>query len=273
VPERSLTAKAVQAALRREADPDRAKVALWYFKTGPGEYGEGDRFLGIAAAPMRRISKAFRDLPLSEVDRLLASPWHEDRATAVLILGEAYGRSDAERQEQIYRLYLSSTDRINGWDLVDCSAAEVVGRHLRHRSRRPLYRLARSRSLWERRIAIVATKHWIRDGELDETLALAERLVGDREDLIRKAVGWMLRCVGDRDRARLQDFLDRHAATMPRTMLRYAIEKLPQALRRRYLAAAKLASPSRSVPSDRSGFPPPRAAGAGHGPTRSRRGH
>ena len=273
MPERLLTAKAVKAALRCEADPERAKGALWYFKTGPGEYAEGDRFLGVAAAPMRRISRAFRDLPLSEVDRLLASPWHEDRAAAVLILGEAYERSDPERQEQIYRLYLSRTDRINGWDLVDCSAAEVVGRHLRHRSRRPLHRLARSRSLWERRIAIVATKHWIRDGDLDETLALAERLVGDREDLIHKAVGWMLRCVGDRDRARLQEFLDRHAAAMPRTMLRYAIEKLPVSLRRRYLAAAKLAAASRSVPSDRSGFPQPRAAGAGHGPTRSRRGH
>jgi 3-methyladenine DNA glycosylase AlkD len=273
VPERSLTAKAVKAALRREADPERAKVALWYFKTGPGEYGEGDRFLGIAAAPMRRISKAFRDLPLSEVDRLLASPWHEDRAAAVLILGEAYGRCDAERQEQIYRLYLSRTDRINGWDLVDCSAAEVVGRHLRHRSRRPLHRLAGSRSLWERRIAVIATKQWIREGELGETLALAERLLHDREDLIHKAVGWMLRCVGDRDRARLREFLDRQAATMPRTMLRYAIEKLPESLRRRYLAAARSAAASRSVPSGRSGSPPPRAAAAGHGPTRSRRGH
>ena len=233
-----LTAKAVQAALRAEADPERAKVALWYFKTGPGEYGEGDKFLGVAAAPLRRISRQFRDLPLSEVDRLLASPWHEDRSAGVLILGEAYGRSDPDRQERIYRLYLSRTDRINGWDLVDCSAAEVVGRHLRHRSRKPLHRLAQSRSLWERRIAIVATKHWIRDGESGETMALVERMVHDSEDLIQKAVGWMLREVGKQDRAALRLFLDRHAATMPRTMLRYAIEKLPPSVRRRYLAAA-----------------------------------
>ena len=233
-----LTAKAVQAALRKEADPERAKVALWYFKTGPGEYGEGDKFLGVAATPLRRISRQFRDLPLSEVDRLLASPWHEDRSAGVLILGEAYGRSEPERQERIYRLYLSRTDRINGWDLVDCSAAEVVGRHLRHRSRKPLYRLARSRSLWERRIAIVATKHWIREGELDETMALAERMVHDREDLIQKAVGWMLREVGHRDRAALRRFLDRHAATMPRTMLRYSVERLPAGVKRKYMAAA-----------------------------------
>jgi 3-methyladenine DNA glycosylase AlkD len=234
----------VQAALRREADPERAKVALWYFKTGPGEYGEGDQFLGIAATPLRRISRQFRDLPPGQVDRLLASPWHEDRLAALLILGEAYPRSDAKRQAEIYRLYLSRTDRINNWDLVDCSAAEVVGRHLRTRSRKPLYRLARSRQLWKRRIAIIATKHWIRDGELDDTLALAERLVGDREDLIHKAVGWMLRCVGDRDRARLQEFLDRHSATMPRTMLRYAIEKLPGPLRRRYLRVRRAAQSS-----------------------------
>lgn len=233
-----LTAKAVQAALRKEADPERAKVALWYFKTGPGEYGEGDKFLGVAAAPLRRISRQFRDLPLSEVDRLLASPWHEDRSAGVLILGEAYGRSEPERQERIYRLYLSRTDRINGWDLVDCSAAEVVGRHLRHRSRKPLYRLARSRSRWERRIAIVATKHWIREGELDETMALAERMVNDQDDLIQKAVGWMLREVGKRDRPVLERFLDRHAATMPRTMLRYAVERLPATVRKRYMAAA-----------------------------------
>ncbi|HSR15162.1 MAG TPA: DNA alkylation repair protein [Gemmatimonadales bacterium] len=238
MPDLALTARAVKAAIRRDADPERAEAALWYFKTGPGEYGEGDRFLGVAAAPLRRISRQFRNLPLSEVDRLLASPWHEDRSAAVLILGEAYPRSDPERQERIYRLYLSRTDRVNGWDLVDCSAAEVVGRHLRHRSRKPLHRLARSRSLWERRIAIVATKHWIREGELDETMALAERMVHDPEDLIQKAVGWMLREVGQPDQAALERFLDRHAATMPRTMLRYAVERLPATERKRYMAAA-----------------------------------
>jgi 3-methyladenine DNA glycosylase AlkD len=267
----------VQAALRREADPERAKVALWYFKTGPGEYGEGDRFLGIAATPLRRISRQFRNLPLDQADRLLASTWHEDRLAALLILGEAYPRSDAKRQAEIYRLYLARTDRINNWDLVDCSAAEVVGRHLRARSRRPLFRLARSRHLWERRIAIIATKHWIRDGEIDDTLVLAERLIGDREDLIHKGVGWMLRCVGDRDRARLQDFLDRHAAAMPRTMLRYAIEKLPQTLRRRYLEA-RAAAATGSVRGE-SGRPAqsrrlrPPAARAATARNRSRHGH
>jgi 3-methyladenine DNA glycosylase AlkD len=238
MPDVALTAWAVKAAIRREANPERARAALWYFKTGPGEYGEGDRFLGVAAAPLRQVARQFRNLPLSEVDRLLASPWHEDRSAAVLIMGEAYGRSEPERQERIYRLYLSRTDRINGWDLVDCSAAEVVGRHLRHRSRKPLHRLARSRSLWERRIAIIATKLWIREGELDETLALAERQVNDREDLIQKAVGWMLREVGKRDRAALERFLDRHAATMPRTTLRYAVERLPATVRRQYMTAA-----------------------------------
>lgn len=251
-------------------------MSRWYFKTGPGEYGEGDRFLGIAATPMRRISRLFRALPLDQVDRLLASPWHEDRLAALLILGEAYPRSDAKRQTAIYRLYLSRTDRINNWDLVDCSAAEVVGRHLRGRSRRRLLSLSRSRSLWERRIAIIATKHWIRDGELDDTLALAEGLADDREDLIHKAVGWMLRCVGDRDRGRLQDFLDRHAATMPRTMLRYAIEKLPEPLRRWYLGAGRAAAtdsgPGESGPPARILRPRPRAGRVAPGRNRMRRG-
>ncbi len=230
----------VRADVRRSADPVRAKLAQGYFKTGPGEYGEGDRFLGLKAADLRRVAATYRDLPLPEVERLLASPWHEDRAAGLLIMAHAYAKADAKGQTAIYRCYLAHTDRVNNWDLVDMSAPHIVGRHLAHRSRRTLYRLARSGNLWERRIAIISTFHFIRDGEFDETLALAGLLLGEEEDLIHKAVGWALREVGKRDRGVLEAFLDAHAERMPRTMLRYAIERFPQRLRKRYLARRRL---------------------------------
>src|SRR5207248_1357595 len=165
---------------------------------------------------------------------LLQSPVHEDRSLALLILADAATRGDAARRKQIYDLYLAHVRFVNNWDLVDVSAAAIVGGHLAGRSRRPLVRLAKSASLWERRIAVVATHHFIRRGEFADTLAVAELLLGDREDLIHKAVGWMLREVGQRDRAVLEGFLRRHRR-MPRTTLRYAIERFPEELRRAYL--------------------------------------
>jgi 3-methyladenine DNA glycosylase AlkD len=227
----------VVSRLREFADRERAKFHLRFFKTAPGEYGEGDRFLGIRVPDLRRVAREFRSLSLKDVEKLLASRWHEERLLALVILVDQYERgSDAER-EAIYRLYLASTDRINNWDLVDASAPQIVGAHLLHRDRRVLYRLAKSRSVWERRIAIIATARFIRSGQFDDTFAIVAGLLDDEHDLIHKAAGWMLREIGKRNREAEERFLRKHASRMPRTMLRYAIERFPRALRLRYLAA------------------------------------
>ena len=217
---------ALRRRLKTLANRERATHSLRFFKTAPGQYGEGDQFLGLTVPEMRRLVREFRDLSLDAVEELLASPWHEERLVALMILVEQYRRLPDARPA-IYRLYLGSTARINNWDLVDVSAAHVVGAHLEQRSRKPLVRLAKSKSLWERRIAIVATLHFIRQNDFGDTLAIARILLGDEQDLIHKASGWMLREVGKRDEDVLRAFLDQHAAVMPRTMLRYAIERLP----------------------------------------------
>ena len=222
--------------MRRLADPGTAAGSQRYFRTAPGQYGEGDRFLGLDASQIRALARKFAKLPLREIEALLESPWHEARLLAVVLLANAYPRADAKTQAQIYRLYLSRTDRINNWDLVDASAPEVVGGHLLERPRAPLYKLARSKSLWERRIAVVATHVFIRRGEFDDTLRLAELLMDDKHDLIHKAVGWMLREVGKKDERVLTGFLNQHAASLPRTALRYSIERLMPAQRKRYMA-------------------------------------
>lgn len=220
--------------LRALRDPRRAEFLLRFFRTGRGEYGEGDRFLGIRVPDVRDVAREFRSLSLDEIRRLLESPWHEERLLALMILVDQYRRG--VDRDAIYALYVRS-DRVNNWDLVDGSAPQIVGAQLANRSRAPLRRLARSRDLWKRRIAILATHHFIRAGEYEPTLEIAEILVNDEHDLIHKAVGWMLREVGKRDRAAEERFLRVHAATMPRTMLRYAIERFPAAKRREYLSA------------------------------------
>jgi 3-methyladenine DNA glycosylase AlkD len=225
----------IRQKLRDAASAERAAGALRYFKTGPGGYGEGDRFLGVAAPDMRRLAREFQSLKLRDIRTLLMSEWHEERSLALLIMVRQYERGDQHARDAIYDAYLRSTRRINNWDLVDCSAPHIVGAHLASRSRAPLRQLAKSSALWERRIAILATQHYIRRGEFDETLRIAGMLLADRHDLIHKAVGWMLREVGKGDRRVLEGFLDRHASTMPRTMLRYAIERFPAAARKRYL--------------------------------------
>ncbi len=184
-------------------------------------------------------------MPLAEVEKLLASPWHEARLLAVLILVRQFDKGTPDDQGVIYRLYLTNLRHLNNWDIIDSSAPQIVGRHLDGRGRSTLVRLARSRNLWSRRIAMLATYFTIRRDDFADALAIAELLVDDREDLIHKAVGWMLREIGQRDRKPLIAFLDRHAATMPRTMLRYAIEKFPAALRQRYLQAAARAAGKR----------------------------
>ncbi len=217
------------------SNPGAALFAERFFKTGPGEYGEGDLFRGIRVPVLRTLSRTLDDTPLSEVVRLLASDYHEDRLLALLMLMRRFVQGDEAMREHIYTLYLANTRFINNWDLVDVSAEHIVGSFLLHRPRKPLYLLAGSEALWERRIAIIATFHFIRRADFLDTLALAEKLLQDREELIHKAVGWMLREVGKRNQTLLEGFLLQHYRRMPRVMLRYAIERFAEEHRQDYL--------------------------------------
>ena len=226
--------------LRELSDRDIAAHSQRFFKTGKGDYGEGDRFLGIRVPTIRKYVREYRSLPLEDTLTLLKSPFHEARLLAVLILVAQYSSTNMRTgHNAIYQLYLRHTQFINNWDLVDCSAEHIVGAHLFLKDRKPLYRLARSRSLWERRIGVMATFHFIKRDDFSDTVAIAEVLLHDREDLIHKAVGWMLREVGKRNRHVEERFLAQHYKEMPRTMLRYAIEKLPEIERLAYLHGTK----------------------------------
>lgn len=227
---------AIRRDIRKVASPERAKIHKWFFKTGPGEYGEGDRFLGVTVPALRKLAREYQDLPAKDIITILKSPWHEERLLALLILVRQHARGDEPTRRLIHRLYLRNTRSINNWDLVDLSAAQIIGSHLERGDRGVLRRLARSRSLWERRIAMIATYHFIRQRDFKDALAIAGLLLDDTHDLIHKAVGWMLREVGKRSRDVEERFLKKHAARMPRTMLRYAIERFPEPQRRRYLA-------------------------------------
>jgi 3-methyladenine DNA glycosylase AlkD len=236
-PRGRVTAGAIRARLRPLADPRVAGHAQRFFKTGPGEYGHGDRFLGIRVPVLRRVARELRAAPLAAAFALLRSPFHEERLAALLILVDRYARGTAAERQRIYEGYLKHVPKhVNNWDLVDSSAHYIVGAQLEGRDRGVLYELARSPHLWSRRVAIIATFWFIKHGSFDDTLAIAEVLLDDREDLIHKATGWMLREVGNRDRAVAERFLRRHCRRMPRTMLRYAIEKLPERTRCAYLA-------------------------------------
>ncbi len=225
----------LQARLRALGNPADAVFLAGFFKTGPGQYGQGDILIGVRVPDVRKVAKGFDRLPLNEVQSLLHSEIHEDRLAALIILTAQAAKGDEATRRTIYELYLDNTKFINNWDLVDVAAPQLVGAYLADKGRQPLCRLARSASLWERRIAIVATLHFIRMGEFDDTLKIAEMLLGDGHDLIHKAAGWMLREVGKRDPAVLEGFLDRHRLAMPRTMLRYAIERFPEAKRKAFL--------------------------------------
>jgi 3-methyladenine DNA glycosylase AlkD len=226
----------VRKELKSMADPGKAAILQRYFKTGLGQYGEGDIFIGVMVPQSRKVAKKFSQLQLVEVKMLLYSRIHEERLVALLILVWRYSSalSSREEKEEIVKFYLDNIKQVNNWDLVDLSAPNILGAHLIDRDRRLLYRLARSENVWERRIAILATYHFIRDGDFSDTLKIAEMLLQDRHDLIHKAAGWMLREVGKRDVASEEAFLEKHLSVMPRTMLRYAIERLPESKRRRY---------------------------------------
>jgi 3-methyladenine DNA glycosylase AlkD len=231
-----MTACEIQQQLRELGSPEATAEAARFFKMGPGQYSEGDIFLGLNAATMHRLSKEHVALSLRDVRALLRSPVHEDRSLALLILVRQAAKGDKVTKERIYKLYLAHTRYVNNWDLVDASAREIVGGYLADKSREPLVRLARSKNMWERRISIVATHYFIRQGEFADTLRIAKLLLGDKEDLIHKATGWMLREVGKRDQPTLEGFLRRHGKVMPRTALRYSIERLPKDLRLAYLS-------------------------------------
>lgn len=229
------TAQAVLAALRAKATRQRAIAGAWFFKTGKGEYGEGDRFLGVTVPDQRKISREYKGLPLPEVLKLLHSQYHEDRLTALFIMVLQFKHGDTQDKKKIYSAYMKNTQWINNWDLVDSSASYIVGEWLYDKPRDILFSFARSKNLWKRRIAVLAAGQFIRKGDFMPTFVIAEMLLNDMHDLIHKAVGWMLRVVGDYDRAAEELFLKKHLHRMPRTMLRYAIEKFPEAKRQQYL--------------------------------------
>ncbi len=232
----ALSRRALERELAEAADPVRADNLAWFFKTGKGDYGEGDRFLGISVPVQRRIALRYCDLPLTDIARLLQSRYHEHRFAALEILVWKYEHAQTERERtEIFEFYLANTAGINNWDLVDTSAPYIVGEHLKTRARDRLYRLSESQSFWERRIAVVATLALIKSGETKDTFRLAEKLLHDRHDLIQKAVGWTLREAGRVNRLALVGFLREHYAELGRTALRYAIEHFPPAQRKQLL--------------------------------------
>ncbi|MEZ4256587.1 MAG: DNA alkylation repair protein [Polyangiales bacterium] len=233
------TAEAALRALRKLADPARAKHALRFFRTGKGEYGEGDQFLGITVPDVRRVAKVFGELDAKGVRSLLHSPWHEARLLALVIMVEAFRRGDEAERRRWAALYLKERAWVNNWDLVDVSAATLLGawivEHGGARDRAVLEKLVRSKNLWDRRIAVVATFAMIRAGDVEPTMRLSRQVLGDKHDLMHKASGWMLREAGKRDLAALRTFLRAHAHEMPRTMLRYAIERMTPGERAKWM--------------------------------------
>ena len=230
-----MNAQDIQKRLKKLGDKKHAAVSQRFFKTGPGEYGEGDVFIGIRVPALRKIAKEYSNLPLKEIVILLRSTIHEERLVALLLLVGLFSKGDDTARKAIYEIYLKNTGFVNNSDLVDLSAEHIVGAYLRDKSKTVLYRLAESEDLWERRISIMSTFHYIKRHQFSETLKIAKMLIFDRQDLIHKATGWMLREVGKRHLQTEEDFLKKHYKKMPRTILRYAIEKFPEEKRQRYL--------------------------------------
>jgi 3-methyladenine DNA glycosylase AlkD len=236
-----LTAKLFLKQLKAQGSPAEASKSLRYFKSGEGEYAEGDQFAGVRMGQLFALAKEFVGMPLDEIEKLLESPIHEARAGALSIMGQEARskKTSTARRKEFVDLYLRRHDRVNNWDLVDLGALYIVGLYLIDQPRDILYKLARSKNIWERRTSIVGTGQLIRKGQTADTFRIAELLINDKEDLIHKGVGWMLRAAGDLDRTKLLGFLDKHAATMPRTTLRYAIEHFNEKDRKHYMNARK----------------------------------
>ena len=230
-----ISADKIISALKKVANKDKSKILNRFFKTGPGQYGEGDVFWGIVVPEQRAIAKKFKAIPLNELKKLITSPIHEQRLTALLILVEQYKSANQKEQKAIVDFYLRHTKFINNWDLVDLSADKILGAYLFDKDRSLLYGLAKSKSLWERRIALLSTFNFIKQADFSDILKIAKLLLNDKEDLIHKASGWMIREAGKRDFAVAEAFVKEHVKVMPRTMLRYAIERFPEDKRKFYL--------------------------------------
>ena len=227
----------IRKELRKHSNKEQARILQGFFKTAPGEYGEGDIFIGVKVPQIRKVANQYKDISLRQTINLLKSKIHEERLLALLILVSKYSQSSQDDKKKIYQLYLKHTKYINNWDLIDLTAQHIVGSFLENKSKKPLQVLAKSKSLWERRISILSTFHYIKNQCFAETLGIAKILLNDQEDLIHKAVGWMLREVGKRNLRTEEKFLQTHYKKMPRTMLRYAIERFPEARRQAYLKA------------------------------------
>jgi 3-methyladenine DNA glycosylase AlkD len=231
------TALEIEKKLKKLGNAKKAKACAWYFKTGKGQYGFGDVFVGVTVPEQRKIAKEYKNLPLKEIEKLLKNKIHECRLTALLILVEQYRNADEKKRAKIVTFYLARTTYINNWDLVDQSAPNIIGDYLLKKDRKILYKLAKSKNIWERRIAVLATFAFIKNKETKDVFALAETLLADEHDLMHKAVGWMLREAGKRvSRPDLEKFINMHKSKMPRTTLRYAIEKFSPAERKKFLA-------------------------------------
>ena len=231
-----MKAQEISRLLRRRADPVRAEHSERYFKTGPGEYGEGDRFLGIRVPEIRALVRKCGTVPPESIQALLMSPFHEERLFALLLMVRYFAKGDEQARMALYTLYLENIHYVNNWDLVDSSASHIIGGYLENRDKRILYKLAESPSVWERRIAVIATFQFIKSNQFDDALKLAHLLLEDKADLIHKAVGWLLREVGKRDMDIEKTYLMAHYKMMPRTMLRYAIERFPAQERKKFLS-------------------------------------
>ncbi len=243
-----MTAAKAKKELKKYADAERAKHALRFFKTDKGEYGEGDKFIGVTVPNTRKVAKQFQNLDQKETNKLIHSPIHEERLLGLIILVNQYKHAskleDIKQQKDIYTYYTKQFDFINNWDLVDTSCHHIVGEYLLQTQAdeaKLLYQWARSRHLWKKRIAIISTAAFIRNHDFKHTIKISEILINDTHDLIHKAVGWMLREVGKKDAKILLEFLDHFYITMPRTMLRYAIERLDDKLRQQYLKGMRTA--------------------------------
>ena len=230
-----MTAKEIQKQLESLANPEKKVVLQRFFKTGKGEYGEGDVFMGVTVPQIRQTAQENRTMPFAEVETMLKSPIHEMRMCALLVLVDLFQKTKKEDQKPIVDFYLSNTQYINNWDLVDLSCYKILGTYLQDKPRNVLYRLANSATMWEQRISIVSTLAFIRKGDFKDTLAISERLLSHPHDLMHKAVGWMLREVAKKDEKLVLEFIQKHYSQMPRTALRYAIERLPEEKRKQIL--------------------------------------
>lgn len=227
--------EALKKELKSKADPKRAKLLQGFFKTEAGEYGEGDIFLGVTVPETRKIARKFEDIKFSEIKKILTSKIHEERLVALLILVHNFQMGGDDERKKIFQFYLANTKKINNWDLVDLSAHKIVGVYLLNRSRDVLYKLAYSKNLWEKRISIISTFAFLKNNDFEDILNISEILLNDKHDLIHKAVGWALREVGKKSLKTEEKFLKKHYGKMPRTMLRYSIERFPERKRRAYL--------------------------------------